>query len=368
MIKAVTVDAASAWALMTGVRRVVDRPRGTRYRGRLAIHAGQLDQEESLVRGDLSRIGSNPPEDIARGAILGTAELVNVIKPGSTDAASWRLDVDPIAKGPFCWVLVNARGLPAPVPFHGHSGLWLADVDWKVPSKGCVYCGARTKLSRDHIPAAAIFPRMPARAVTVPACPTCNQEYSKDDVYFRDVLVAHQEVADCPEALEVQAAMMRSFGDPRQKGYTRGFFNHVKLVNPKTPAGLLLPRQPALDLESHRLERVVERIVRGLFYHEFADRISDGYEIRSFCVTDRLRQSPDACRDFIQEVFPLFNWSPVREVGPGVFKYRLSLSPCDRYTSMWLLAFYERVHFYACVIRENVGAAHPSARNVPSTL
>jgi hypothetical protein len=187
----------------------------------------------------------------------------------------------------------------------------------------------------------------------VPACRECNDSYSKDDVYLRDVLVAHQEAGDCPQARDVQQAMLRSFSDPKQARYTSRFFSGVRVVNLTTPAGLLLPRQPAMVVESRRLDRVITRIIRGLFYHEFGERIPPDYEVRSFCVTDRLRQVPAEARDFIRNVFPIFNWSPIRLVGPGVFAYRVSLMPRDGYTSMWLLAFYEKVHYFACVTRED---------------
>jgi hypothetical protein len=343
---------------MAGAARFVGRSRGTEYRGRIAIHAHTRTPRERPTRETLEMLGIQTPEDVVRGAILGTVELVNVVHAGSSDARQWGLNFETFADGPYFWILVNAWPLHTPVPCRGRAGTWLADIDGKRREKGCIYCGATTNLTRDHIPPSAIFPRKPQGAITVRACKGCNEKYSEDDVYLRDVLIAHREAGDGPEVRDVLQAAVRSISYTEQAKYTSRFFSAVRLVNPITPAGILLPRDTALVLDTNRLERIIERIVRGLFYHEFRERIPYEYGVHSFCVTDRLRQFPAETRSFIGDVFPVFNWSPIRVVQDGVFSYRLSLVPRDPFMSFWLFAFYAKVHFYACVTDEGVHTAH----------
>jgi len=54
----------------------------------------------------------------------------------------------------------------------------------------CVYCGHTKPLTDDHIPPQSLFrkPR-PADLIAVPSCRQCNISASKDDEYFKTVIV-----------------------------------------------------------------------------------------------------------------------------------------------------------------------------------
>src|SRR5437773_2071471 len=55
----------------------------------------------------------------------------------------------------------------------------------------CVYCGAIGPITDDHVPPRSFFPATaPKNLITVPSCPTCNQEFGMDDDYARLVFTS----------------------------------------------------------------------------------------------------------------------------------------------------------------------------------
>lgn len=114
---ALTVCQPWAYAIVAGHKRLENRSWGTAHRGPLLIHAGLsrqwMDEGTEFLRAQ----GIEPPDDLAFGAILGQANVVDV-RP----VAECRSD--PYAFGPLCWVLDCPLMLPQPVPFAGKQGLW----------------------------------------------------------------------------------------------------------------------------------------------------------------------------------------------------------------------------------------------------
>ena len=73
----------------------------------------------------------------------------------------------------------------------------------------CVYCGALSPQTRDHVPPACLFPRpRPTDLVTVPACEACNAAFSMDDEYFRLAMLA--SATDHPQGAIAWTEAMRS--------------------------------------------------------------------------------------------------------------------------------------------------------------
>src|SRR6056297_601227 len=52
----------------------------------------------------------------------------------------------------------------------------------------CVYCGEKAD-TRDHVVPSSFFPKpKPDDLITVPACYDCNNSYSDDEEYLRNIL------------------------------------------------------------------------------------------------------------------------------------------------------------------------------------
>lgn len=116
-IKAIAVRQPWAWAIMAGIKRVENRTWTTRYRGPLAIVAGQ---SKSSLRDGVAfceSLGVKVPiASLAFGSLLGVVILTDVVSIGDID--------DPFAEGPFCWLLDSPVKLDRPVPVIGRLGLF----------------------------------------------------------------------------------------------------------------------------------------------------------------------------------------------------------------------------------------------------
>jgi hypothetical protein len=131
-MKALTIHAYWAWAIMAGIKRVENRSWRTRYRGPLAIHAGQSRASDAEARATLERLGVEvPPDDeIVRGAVLGVVDVVSKAERrlfGNQRSAVGVLK-GPLATGPECWILEKPRLLDEPIPWAGKQGLWGIDL------------------------------------------------------------------------------------------------------------------------------------------------------------------------------------------------------------------------------------------------
>jgi hypothetical protein len=122
-LRALTICQPWAWAIATGIKRVENRTWSTRYRGRLAIHAGVSSLWWERGRQRLEEWGYSVPQDVPRGAIVALCDLVGVVpyrSPGNGSA----VEGEPFAAGPFCWLLANASPLAEPIPCRGQQGVF----------------------------------------------------------------------------------------------------------------------------------------------------------------------------------------------------------------------------------------------------
>ena len=90
-----------------------------------------------------------------------------------------------------------------------------------------------------------------------------------------------------------------------------------------------------------RLNRVPERIVRGLYYHHFKNYLPLDYSVESIEESGLANQQ---AIEAAQEMVRLVGSVSPRKIGGTVFSYRYRETHEDPYTSLWLLVFYG-VHF-----------------------
>lgn len=131
-MKCLSIRQYWAWAIIERLKRVENRTWGTAHRGPLAIHAGQSIDPDS--REALEQAGFSIPQSLATGVVLGTVDLVDVVpwRPGQPSLAGFRDDYglaeDPLATGPFCWILENPVRFQEPIPLRGRLRLFDADL------------------------------------------------------------------------------------------------------------------------------------------------------------------------------------------------------------------------------------------------
>jgi hypothetical protein len=209
-----------------------------------------------------------------------------------------------------------------------------------VPPAPCVYCGVRGATTADDIPPKCLFSRpLPTTLVKVPSCFPCNNGASKDDEYFRTVLSFRHDV-DHPDAEVAREAALRSLVRPEAPGLRAAFLRGVREVELRTPAGLVLGRAGAYDVDVPRVDRVVRRIVMGLLYQEAGKPLPPGYATKTYLLT-QIDSSADDVLTLI--VGTVVQKAPLRFIGPRTVSYRTLHTTDDPKASACLVTFYERV-------------------------
>lgn len=216
----------------------------------------------------------------------------------------------------------------------------------------CTYCGAKGRVTDDHVPPATIFahPR-PSNLRTVPCCPRCNHDGGQDDEYFRDTLAMREDLSEDPSIQGVIGNYYRSLARPRVAAYKREMIDNIRPINVISPGGIFLRRAVGCSIDGARLARVVTRTVRGLFYwHESRRLPSDcpmvTYE-RSAIPTRELAQ---AFETMAKAVAQHGNTDTIGDA----FRYGYIARPeHGKDVSWWLLEFYQKVHWLVVTGRLN---------------
>ena len=215
----------------------------------------------------------------------------------------------------------------------------------------CVFCGARRRTTRDHIPPKCLFgPKgsRPSNLVTVPACAQCNMTSSGDDEYLRLILAGNIEATVHPETRKLWPTIARSLARPNKQGFARAFFSSLRTVDVVTPSGLFLGRQKGFPVDHDRLHRTMKKIIRGLFYHEFHKRLPRSHDVECLFVNSFRRLVPQReFSEWLDQIRWLLRGSTMRTIGRKDLIYCCNVAPGLTFTSVWGLTFYGSLHFVA---------------------
>ena len=122
--RALTFHAPWAWAIVHGIKWVENRDWVTNYRGTIFVHAGRSYQSDPTARELLAKWGAKPPPEFARGMIIGTVDIVDVIPLADyLRKFDGQKHLHEMVIGPWCWVLANPRPCE-PVRHPGNFQLW----------------------------------------------------------------------------------------------------------------------------------------------------------------------------------------------------------------------------------------------------
>jgi hypothetical protein len=204
---------------------------------------------------------------------------------------------------------------------------YASSMSGKAEADKCYLCGAPATTS-DHVPPRGVFPSpRPANLITVPACKTCNHGCSLDDEYFRTVVSAVSR--DSPRSLHL--LKQRILPRVREKpAMGIELLKSVHRVDVFSKGGIFLGRAPQITIDSARIQNVINKIVRGLFWHHTKQRLGSDSIVEDYILNPRIEKP---LQDEISKL-TLFN------VGDGsVFSYcfALDLPPQE---SFWFLMFY----------------------------
>jgi hypothetical protein len=204
----------------------------------------------------------------------------------------------------------------------------------------CGYCGKEQCLTRDHVPPRNLFPGpRSADLITVPCCEQCRTGWSDDDEYFRTVVVNADQLYGDNLAAPINDAMLRSLSKARKRRFSQMIIDSICKIPLETDSGIYLGHAPALKFDQDRVNRVSQRIVRGLFFHEKGYPIPLDYEVIGLLKQFGMEPLLETLRQ--QGIkFPT-----VRVIQSGVFAYTFRATTEDPNTTMWLALFYQKLPF-----------------------
>lgn len=205
----------------------------------------------------------------------------------------------------------------------------------------CAYCGLQPGTTADHVIPRCLFPSpLPPTMVTVPACPGCHNEKSRNDDYLRDMLVMDADSQSNPVARRlfsgpvtrsarrnsslVSRAARQAIDQRMQPRYTRG--------------GLYLGHYWLVDLENDRVTAIFEKIVQGLYYRIRSERLNREYIYQVW------RIDPVHANDAVDQMHRM---SQAPANGPyyigDVFGCLFRYADEDPSVTFWLLWFYHSI-------------------------
>lgn len=205
----------------------------------------------------------------------------------------------------------------------------------------CYLCRQRPAVTWDHVPPQNIFPiQAQFKGFKLPACNECNNEFSKDDEYFRDVLTMAATNADATEVL--QEKTIPSITRPwAQLQRVRKIDRIIETTFPMpiiSQSGLQLPTQLAHKFDSERTSRVCERIVRGLYYHIANEPLAEECKVKGALM--RRKDVDEIYRGLMDSSDPKWVHAPDDTFLVAMW----GLSEDRHMTSVWLMRFYENIY------------------------
>jgi len=201
-----------------------------------------------------------------------------------------------------------------------------------LPTPTCIYCG-RPATTRDHVPPKAIFVELQLPdLVTVPACEDCNNQASRFDEGFRNI-IGMRSSEESPNSLTLWKKTFRSLKRRRQE--LEALWESLREVPIFTGGGLYLgtATEGAFDAEAH--DRVIERITRGLYFHHSGQPLPLESPIEVYPIRDG--------SDWQKDVAPLLTQMRVRTIGgPAIFEYAFAHTDGEPKSSLWIYRFHAR--------------------------
>ena len=212
----------------------------------------------------------------------------------------------------------------------------------------CTYCDGPAA-SDDHVPPKLLFPLTAKKdLIAVRSCIRCNGGASRDDEYLRSILVVENRAATHPEARAAYAVLKRSLRKPEAKGWNRSFYGSLQLMDAVSPSGDVLGAVPTKRASRERIDRVVARVVRGLFREHSRQRLPPSYLVHvvpgpGFGCDESEVGDLGWIRSHLGRV------AQYERGTDAAFRYRFRTADDDARTSVWWLQFYGAVAFGAIV-------------------
>ena len=215
-------------------------------------------------------------------------------------------------------------------------------------ANACIYCGKLFDQDKtnDHIPPKSLFEKRFRHLLpTVPSCISCNNGASKDDEYFKRIVLS-EEVSISPFATEVIESFRRNLEREESKGLREDFKNSLTPITKLDETGNEYEtREYEIDLQ--RIGNVIFRTAKGLLWVETRTRLPDDAGIVMAPFINLKFLDPHILDIFVHILFAeKTSTTNTVVVIPDVFEYWWSqLFPGGVLASAWVMRFYRNAYF-----------------------
>lgn len=187
----------------------------------------------------------------------------------------------------------------------------------------------------------------------LPTCVDCNNHSSNDDEYLRSIIISRADVNETQSTTELREALMRSLSNVSKSGFQKAYARAIGVKRVFTPAGIYLGNHPVLSVNNVRLERILSKIIRGLYYHHMKKVLNNKYLIKIIS-EDNIKLQTPKFKEFIKsKIFYYLDQTYLFEIGKNTFNYKYLLTREDNKAGAWILRFYGKVHFLGMVLHEH---------------
>lgn len=217
------------------------------------------------------------------------------------------------------------------------------------PSNLCIFCG-NTANTREHIPPKQFFKGTPDKPlITVPSCNTCNAGFQKDEDFFRQFYASMLMERSSEAKKLMEGEVSRSILRTPALGHQ--MFSQMKLVDAYTKAGLYKGKMTMYTVsgsDKMRINRVVTKVIKGLFFHEFGQTIPENWITKIIWITPQIEK---------EQKLDVMGKQPYwRVIKEDTFAYWVNYVP-ETLQSVWLLDFFKIPLFYVLLLDKKTARA-----------
>lgn len=191
----------------------------------------------------------------------------------------------------------------------------------------CALCGERDAATKDHVPPRGIFcPPRPSNLIRVPACRPCDSGTSRLDERFRVYLGLHvsRNTASGARLYEEARRSLR-----HNQRLLKEVLASVRPAHLATEHGVIYERGFRVLWDSNAHDTIVEKTIRGLYYHHFNEILGARVKIDVYWF-----------RSLSSDLIEMSQGWMERRFGHGEFIYRFARAEESPLDSVWIFEFY----------------------------
>jgi hypothetical protein len=158
------------------------------------------------------------------------------------------------------------------------------------------------------------------------------------------MIVMKEELEGLDSAKKVLESVHRSFEREEMKAFNMKLAKSVMDVEVRTASGLYVGVKPAYQVDLKRLDMVVSRTTRGLYWFFFGDRLRDNHVCSTYCL-DGFRNADDATISQLKNWIQVAKSGDSKTYGDPVYKVWVARSIESQQVTIWFHLLYDRVGF-----------------------